>query len=139
MPRIITDFLFPDILELFSLVSWLICFSVELGVTFFFGDISWFCRVTSFPLSLSLFSIFSWLSDELVGSTSCEISFSLLLLLLMFVSESFSLFLSPVSSVLLLFAVVIIFSVSFDFALSLDFTLCKFVSSWLSVFRFWKR
>ena len=71
----ITDFLFLDILELLALVSWLICFSAELGVKFFSGDMSWFCRVTSFPLSRSLFSIFSWLFDVLVGSTSCEISF----------------------------------------------------------------
>ena len=110
LPKMITDFLFLDILELLALVSWLICFSVELGVKFFSGGMSWFCRVTSFPLSRSLFSIFSWLFDVLVGSTSCEISFWLLLLLLMLVSESFSLFLSPMSSVLLLFYIMIIFS-----------------------------
>ena len=71
---------------------------------------------------MSLFSIFYWLFDVLIGSTSCEISCSLFLLLLMFFSEFSSLFLSPVSSVLLLFAAVIIFSVSFDFTLSLDFS-----------------
>ena len=53
-----------------------------------------------------------------------------------FFRKVFSLFFSPVSSVLFLFAVVFIFSVSFDFTLSLDFTLSKFVSSWLSVFFF---
>ena len=48
----------------------------------------------------------------------------------MLVFESFSLFLSPVSSVLLSFAVMIICSVSFDFTLSsLDFTLLRFLNS----------
>ena len=39
-PIITTDFVFPNVLELFALVKWQVCFSVGLLVIFFSGDVS---------------------------------------------------------------------------------------------------
>ena len=99
-----------------------------------------FCRVTFSCVSLSLFSVFSWLFNVLFNvSHSCEI-FSPLFLLWLFCDFCGCLFLSfvhflfPVSSVLLLFSVVFIFSRSWDFTHFLIFRFFKFVFRYMYFF-----